>query len=214
LGVVFVATPLVAEAAPIVISTFDAGTEGWTIVADGTGPVWNPGGYITTVDLGLGQTIYWVAPAAFLGDQSAAYGGTLAFDLRQSATNGGFDATDIFLSNGPTTLAFDLATNPLTVFTHFAVALLAPGWKVGSIAGPDATAAQMQAVLGSLTSLRIRAEFRSGADTDDLDNVSLNAAAAVPEPSIVLLLASGIWAIRRRTRSDRRRYFFPSAIEG
>jgi hypothetical protein len=46
-------------------------------------------------------------------------------------------------------------------------------------------------VLGSLTSLQIRAEYRSGADTDSLDNVVLNGISAVPEPSTFLLLGVG-----------------------
>jgi hypothetical protein len=72
---------------------------------------------------------------------------------------------------------------------------------MNSLSGALATDQQIQQVLSSITSLRIRAEFQTGADTGHLDNVSL-----VPEPQGALLLAGGISALlclHRARRSKR-----------
>jgi hypothetical protein len=56
-------------------------------------------------------------------------------------------------------------------------------------------------LLSSMTSLRIRAEFRTVAATGRLDNVSL-----VPEPRSALLLSGGLAALlglHRARRSER-----------
>ena len=58
----------------------------------------------------------------------------------------------------------------------------AAGWRVGTLTGPVATEAQLQLVLGSLAALRIRAEYRTGGDTDSLDNVRL----VYPTPTLTM----------------------------
>ena len=74
-------------------STFDTNADGWRTTADATGnptPGYsaiggNPGGHIFGVDGFTGISFYFEAPAKFLGNQSATYGGSLAFDFRRSA---------------------------------------------------------------------------------------------------------------------------------
>jgi hypothetical protein len=185
-----VGLPAAALAQPILAqSTFDASDEGWSIRTLDDGCVlvdlmifthtWfdtggNPGGYVRHVDPGEGRTAYWYAPAAFLGDRSGAYGGLLSFDLRQSARSSQYDTADIVLRGGGITLFFDTPYNPYTGWTRYHTLLHeSAGWRVGSCAGPLATQADMQQVLGALTDVLIRAEYRSGADTDSLDNVRL-----------------------------------------
>src|ERR1044072_8484693 len=108
-----------ARADAIVMSTFDTDTEGWSGVSldasynlTGTHTVnWNgsggdPGGHAWRLDPQGGSRLYFVAPAKFLGDLSAAYGGTLNYEVRHS---GGtlYNAADVILTGG---------TSPLTLF--------------------------------------------------------------------------------------------------
>src|SRR4051812_50196857 len=88
-----------AQAGVIASSTFDANDDGWianelggsnnTLTYHATGG--NPGGYLNALDIEDGRTWSWVAPAKFLGNDSAAYGGTLTFDLREHGTNTQYD---------------------------------------------------------------------------------------------------------------------------
>ncbi|MEJ2563733.1 MAG: laminin B domain-containing protein, partial [Anaerolineales bacterium] len=118
----------------IVQSTFDSDDEGWTIVGDGDGPTYNanggnPGGYITATDLALEEYWYWQAPAKFLGDQSAAYGRTLSFDLVQSATDSQEDQDDVILIGDGVTLVFDTPYNPGDTWTNYVISLHeSAGW--------------------------------------------------------------------------------------
>ncbi len=186
---------VVAKSSAVTISTFDSNTDGWTVVGDAAIPATfvatggNPGGFLQVVDAVDGGVIYFVAPAKFLGNHSSAYGTNLQFDLMQFFTEAPdqFDDDDILLSGAGLTLAFDTATNPPNgAGSSYSVPLVETGWHLNSIAGAPATQAQMQSVLGNLTSLEIRGEFQTGADTDSIDNVRL-----VPEPSSVLLLLFG-----------------------
>ena len=137
---------------------------------------------------------FFNAPAKFLGDQSAAFRGSLTFDLSQSAAINQFAFDDVVLVGGGLTLAFDTATNPAAVpaFTSYVVSLDAgAGWRLNTIGGPAATPEQLDTVLSALTALRIRGEFINGGDRGRLDNVVLNSGgpSAVPEPTSLALLA-------------------------
>ncbi|HFC11370.1 MAG TPA: hypothetical protein ENJ56_00900, partial [Anaerolineae bacterium] len=145
----------------------------------------NPHGYLSLKDTATGGTWYWDAPAPYLGDVSSAYGRTLQFDLTQSSTSSQFDNHDVILNSATMQLNFDTSYNPGTDWTHYRVVLDEnAGWSVNG-SGVVPTSAEFQAVLADLQQLRIRGEYRSGADTGKLDNVLLETAeCALADPTI------------------------------
>jgi alkaline phosphatase D len=170
--------------API-ISAFTLDNEGWEVVGDSTSlhPTWVSPGFIRTVDQVGGGTMYWSAPKRFLGYRDAWFGGHLRFELRQSNTDNQYDAADVILigSDG-TALGFDTQGNPGTGFTPYDVVLNDDSGR-WTVMGPNprpATDKDIANVLSGLIALRIRAEFRSGPDTDDLDNVVFMPGAILP----------------------------------
>lgn len=194
LGALALASALaLPAAAQLAQSSFASSTEGWLsetlhyptalpIAPLGTyTPTWvsSLGGYLRITDPDgnqvIGHTQYWKAPAAFLGDKSAAWCGTLQFDLANAPGAGSFTQEDILLIGGGLTLVHALAAAPVPAFTHYTVPLSESGWKVGGLAGPAATPAQMQAALAAIDALYIRGEFFNAVDTQYLDEVSLNA---------------------------------------
>ena len=189
----------------IASSTFDDGAEGWTTLNDARNFAWistggNPGGHVGAEDIGNGQTWYFVAPSSFLGDVSAAFGGSLSFELQQSSVTSPFNDSDVVLTGGGLTLVYDFNYAPGTNWTGFNLSLdAAAGWRLNSTSGAAATAADIQTVLGDLAALRIRGEYRSGADRGQLDNVFL-IAAPVPEPTPVAMLAAGLALLYLTTR--------------
>jgi hypothetical protein len=204
-GIACTALPLHAA-----ISTFDTDAEGWTAQGDVEGPLtWsatggNPGGHAVIDDRTTGGVTYFVAPQVFLGNQSAALGTDLTFDLMQiyPGSPNQFDSSDVVLQGGGLTLAFDTPDNPSNgSWTSYAVRLEAPGWKLNSLSGAQATPEQFATVLSNLTALRIRAEYQTGADIGHLDNVAL-----VPEPATWAMLGVGLAAVGffgRRARTVR-----------
>lgn len=175
--------PILAE------SHFDSGLDGWTamrtssplnpIPVPGANLTWvetggNLGGYFQHVDPNDSRASYWQAPPTFLGDKSVAYGGVLSFDLRQSSTNSQFDAYDVIMQGAGMTFVLVTSYHPRVSWTRYHVLLAeGGGWHQDTPDGPAPTPVLMQQVLASLTALYIRAEYRSGIDTDGLDNVVL-----------------------------------------
>jgi uncharacterized repeat protein (TIGR01451 family) len=168
----------------IAASTFDANNEAWTTFGDATttAPTFtatggNPGGNVCATDRGDGIFWYFQAPSKFLGNVSAAYNGVLSFDLKQSSTTSPSPADDIVLIGGGLTLVFDTPNDPGVNFTSYRVSLNEAGW-VNTATSRPATRAEMIQTLSSLTTLRIRGEYRSGPDTGCLDNVTLGSVTA------------------------------------
>lgn len=159
---------------------FVASAQGWTITGDVSaespaiysGGGGNPDGSISWVD-GGGSYWYFTAPAKYLGDDSAFYGGILRFDLKVTAITMLGEAPDVLLTSDTLTLAYDCTPDPTTSYTRYTVHLKETGWKVGTLSGAAATVAQFKQVLSKLTRLRIRGEFNVGSDTGHLDNVYL-----------------------------------------
>ncbi|MFZ5504685.1 MAG: laminin B domain-containing protein [Pseudomonadota bacterium] len=190
-----------------VTSTFDTDAEGWSAQGDIEGPLtWsatggNPGGNVFIDDLTTGGVTYFVAPSLFLGNFAGAFGSQLTFDLMQRYPGGPnqFDAEDVILSGGGFTVVYDTANNPVNNgWTSYSVPLSAAGWRLNTLSGIAPTEEQFLAVLSNLSSLRIRAEYQTGADVGYLDNVAL-----VPEPTTVLMLLSGIGCVAFAARRKR-----------
>lgn len=200
------------HAAPLVESTFNTDNEGWRVgnffIATGVPavpgylPLGNPPPCIRTEDIFDWNA--FLAPAKFLGNQSAAFGGSLSFDIfMRENDNVAYYA--VILEGGGLQLGFSDGVPPLLTWSTFTIPLTGNGWlknlNTGSgIGGDPATAAELQAVLGNLTALRINADWKTGADLIALDNVRLNPA---PLPATGLLLASGLLILaagRRQTK--------------
>lgn len=190
-------------------SNFDINAEGWR-VADlpqslGNPPVvvqywdveWsagggNPFGYVHLLDTG-NDWFWFTAPAKFLGDQSAAYGNALSFDLACTGNDGVPYAGVILVGSGYA--LFRELPPPGTSFTSYVVPLSEDGWHVGAVDGPITSAAQMQQMLSSLTALYINADWQTGYETTSLDNVVL-----VPEPAGLGIVLIGVCLTRCASR--------------
>jgi hypothetical protein len=213
--------------ASFVLSTFDANNEGWKIVdlvlgdpptlyADHGGAPWssvggNLGGFVSSSDPVLGPWWWFSAPAAFLGDKSTYYGGTLSFDLQATGNDGnaGYPAA-ILVGDGTALYYTDPPPGP--TWTSYSLSLTPAGWREGDyLSGPAPTVARMQAVLGDLTGLYIDGDWLSGVEVTGLDNPMLaNESVAVPEPAsfTILALSSVVlagYASRRRKSGDTSR---------
>lgn len=178
---------------PIAVSTFDTDAEGWTTDGDATcrpTPCYaptggNPGGHIYTDDTLQGIKFYFNAPAKFLGNVSGAYQKNLTFDMRQGARDTvETDDADVILEGAGLRLVFNTPRNPPRLWFSYTVPLNeTAGWRKDTLSGAQPTAAEMQAVLGSLTRLGIRGDYILGQATTYLDTVVLGGS-AVPEDEV------------------------------
>ena len=186
------------SSAPLrITSTFDAGDEDWDVLGNlpSVKPIYvrtggNPGGFIQQTDVNEGPVWYWRAPAKFRGNRSAYYNGTVSFDLQQQPdTTQQFDRADVILQGQGLNLEYDTPFNPGTTWTHYLVPLnnqdgrwtrVTPGAPGTPDTRTQATEAEIQTVLSSIGTLRIRGEYRQEGDapgivrdTGGLDNVVL-----------------------------------------
>lgn len=210
---VAVAACAAASGGTLVQSTFATGAEGWKAGNGASHFAWHavgghPGGYVSADDSVGGKTWVFIAPDSFLGDMSAAFGGTLSYDLKSSnpggATGESFPEVKLVGTNELTLVESAFAA-PGAAWTSYSVKL-APGvWHVDSLTGALASASDLQTVLGSLSALYIRGEFSTEFDVGSLDNVTLSAPApAVPEPEQAWLLVAGLAALAAIARTRKR----------
>ncbi len=158
------------------------------------------------------------APAEFIGDQSAAYGGSLNLDM-QALTHDGLNYPMVVIGDGVTSLQFRTLP-PATSWTSYSIPLLASaGWEIANGSGDPglaATESQLQTVLSGLTFLNFDADWLSGRVPDrvDLDNVELcsrtgcdvRPPTGVAEPSSLVLfgtVALGVVRTSRRRNTSR-----------
>jgi len=181
-------------ASPPIVSTFDAGVEGWVIkdlscsnfaIVQGTYTLdWlpsagDPGAHVGRVDP-TSNCYFFDAPPAYLGDRSAFLGRGLRFSLRTTVNDWPPGSVLAMIGTNGTILVHDFA-QPNQSWKRYDVPLLATSFTVGSAAGPQASAGQVANVLASLAALRISAEYGSelGEETTFLDSVVFGAPTCV-----------------------------------
>jgi hypothetical protein len=211
----------VAQAATI-SSTFDTGTEGWLTseftansAASGlptqaaTGG--NPGGRLITTDVFSWHA--FVAGPQFTGDKSAFYGGNLSFDLRTNFTTSAspeFPVVILYGTNGQAVQGRGIYPGSGAGYVNYAFSLDESAWQTyvsgTDTAGVTPSQGAFQAILGSLSSIRISADFYTGDDSYDLDNfimTSPGGTTVVPVPGALVLLGSGLGLLGFAGRARR-----------
>jgi hypothetical protein len=209
-----------AHAASVMQWTFDTNNQGWSPsfgAADGSATTWvssggNPGGYVHSSD--SFSSAVWHFGASPNADVSAAFGGTLSFDLESTGDRTGpllnsggniRDTYDVSLAGNGITLMIDKAIAPPGTWTPFSIDLdAAAGWL--RLSGPGqvaATDSDIQQVLASLQTIEIRGGYYTGTDVTGLDNVSFNAPApattSAPLPPVaVAALLPLVLVIRKK----------------
>jgi len=163
-----------------ITSNFEADLEGWAVYSDGAishnAAFGNPAGSARMVDFGSGSYFGYLAPAAYRGDKSSYYGGTLSFDIQtNNATGAGPTQPDVEINNGGLRIVRDFPAPADSSWIHRSVNLdVSDDWRVNSVSGAVATEAEIRAVLANITALRIRGEFSTmTSDITHLDNVSM-----------------------------------------
>lgn len=177
-----------------VSSNFDggAGADGWVAsIADTYGystTGGNPGGYMFAdpygLVLGAGSIYYayFAAPAKFLGNKSAYYGGTLRFDAYEPSSGGALSTMPEVIIENATGVGIYYYPTPSfrhaapATWTTFSLRLDASTgyWKTANDPGATAaTQAQIQSVLSNIQTLQVRALFRAQNIIVRLDNVIL-----------------------------------------
>lgn len=171
----------------LVRSTFDLDSEGWSITnnSSATTPLWSPeggrtGGHIYILDqLSSWKQYYWNAPSAFLGDVSAAYGGTITYHVFSDRVTTTLltrnNMWQVILTGAGTKLVIPLETIPgQSGWTAYSVRLdTTAGWRhLATAAG--ATEDDIRDVLGSLVQLEILGDYWGGAgNRGGLDDVAI-----------------------------------------
>lgn len=139
----------------------------------------------------------------FTGDKGNFYGGTFSFDLvtNHRSANTAANFTLAIGSGAPTlagaTVLYWYGGQPSTTeYTNFVATLNVSDthWKLGggpSGGGVAPSEAQFRNILSSISFVYIPVEWNDGPDSSRLDNVYFNTS-AVPEPSSIALLLSGV----------------------
>ncbi len=167
-----------------VVSRFDEDDEGWRVQGGPfpglTAPNWSalggsPDGAVAATG---SQNWYWVAPSAFRGNLSTAYGRTLSFDLNRDSDACAVNIAErvVVIEGGGYALYYTAPYGPDKAWTHYRVSFDASEPWYHSSTNTRATEAELRAALRSVGQLRIRGWFNTCADpgTGGLDNVVLD----------------------------------------
>lgn len=199
-------------ATTIASSDFNAGTDGWTTgeftnSAPGTlTPTFEPSnGVILTTD--TAANVAFIAPSAYLGNLSAAFGGTLSFELSNTANDNPALYSAIAITSGSTTIFSQRVLGPGVTLTPYSVVFTGANFinsNPFSAGGTALTDAQLQGILNNVTKFAILADWHSGADNTRLDNVLLTSGApAVPEPGTWAMFILGLGLVGAAMRSRK-----------
>jgi hypothetical protein len=190
---------------------FTDDAQGWGIVNDGTGFMWddtignNELGAIRARDVVSGNIWLFSAPTEDLGNLSGLYNNTISYDIlgiTGNHTSLGGDRADIILTGAGLSIGIDAGTQPVNGQWTSASALVSvdADWKIissfsdATLTGSLATQGQIESVLADMTGLYIRGEYTNGGDATAIDNVDF-----VPAPGALALMGmSGIMITRRR----------------
>ncbi len=173
---------LPALATASVVFTFNAQNEAWVVVDyPFHSHVATPGMQGLPYDGGFGLPAGSVrigdvygetgiaAPAAILGNQSAAYGDTLKYDIYlRFSDQVAYPA--VILNAGTYSLYFDRPSPAIGSWTAVAIPLKEAGWKRAGT-GEAATPAEFQQALANLSGVYIYTEWNSGPDDTNVDNI-------------------------------------------
>jgi len=175
----------VTSNALVIASDFSFDNDGWLVVGDVASSTYdpvngNPAGSFHYVDLAIGDDVYYLAPLKFLGDKSAFHHGTLSYDVFTTG-NVNYNGPDVVMTGADgTILVLDFPVIAKNVWTHnVAVLDTTANWRGGTTAGAAGSDAQIQGVLSNLIEIKIIGEFVNGPETGNIDNVILDAPAAL-----------------------------------
>lgn len=166
-----------------VTSQFNINAEQWQVVNDGLtdDPTHQaaggaPGGHVRYADAAHPDGWRWKAPAKFLGNQSAAYGGWLKFQMSKTPTAQNNFSAGLILQSAAGVLVHELPAAPGQDWTTFEIPLIETGgWtkQTGSEAGEAPSQSEMLRALSMVEQWLIRGGFSSEPHSSALDNVQL-----------------------------------------
>jgi hypothetical protein len=173
-----------------IVSSFDTDADGWTCadLRSYPGPYDPPIGYYTLTWIATGgrpggyvsrhdpsnYSFSFQAPAKFLGDVSAYYGGRLRFSLMTTTADWGSDNVVVWVGNNGKIIVSQIGSLPGTTWTDYQIILLESNFRYNHKNGAVVSKADLLGVLGDLKALRILGEFGSQVvETTSLDTVKL-----------------------------------------
>jgi hypothetical protein len=185
------------------VSTFDTGTEGWTVSDGARNLEWNssggnPGGFISAEEALLNDTWFFRSPDSWAGDWTAYIEGTVSFDLIDILKDvwdpnlGG--AHGVYYPEAPEIVIAMNANN--AVFWQADIVPISSDWTSFQVrlSESDAsfsptTTASFETIMSNVARLAIRGEYFRLDDKEGLDNVMVN---AIPIPAAAWLFGSGL----------------------